>query len=302
VTRPDGCTKMRRMTDVATVLDVRLLSSTIGAEVRGVDLSQPLADDVIDAIRQVWLERLVVFFPDQHLDDESQLAFARRFGTPTEGHPIEPVVSERPEVLPIDSNKDRTNFWHTDITYMSRPPMASMLRAVILPDVGGDTMWVDTRAAYDALADPLREMCDRLMAIHYDPYYAERVAAGEGNVWEGEKLERLYPVFHPVVRVHPETGRRNLFINSQFTVGLAGFDGPQGQGLLKLLYDHMTQPEFLVRYRWTRGAMAFWDNRTTMHFGVYDYGDKRRVMHRVVLAGDKPRGIDAESHVFRPPT
>jgi len=301
VTRAVYCTKMQRMTDVATALDVRLLSSTIGAEIHGVDLSQDLPDDVIDAIRQVWLDRLVVFFPDQHLDDDSHLAFARRFGTPTEGHPIEPVVSERPEVLPIDSNKDRTNFWHTDVTYMSRPPMASMLRAVVLPDVGGDTMWADTRAAYETLAEPLREMCDRLMAIHYDPYYAERVAAGEGNVWEGEKLERLYPVFHPVVRVHPETGRRSLFVNSQFTVGLAGFDGPQGQGLLKLLYDHMTQPEFIVRYHWRPGTLAFWDNRTTMHFGIYDYGDKRRVMHRVTLAGDKPRGIGLETQVFRPP-
>ena len=129
------------------------------------------------------------------------------------------------------------------------------------------------------------------MAIHFDEHYAAVVAAGGGNAWNGVKLERLWPVEHPVVRVHPETGRRNLFVNPQFTVGLRGFPGAQGNALLRVLYDHMTQPEFVVRYRWQPGTLAFWDNRTTMHFGIYDYADTRRVMHRVILRGDRPAGL-----------
>jgi len=136
-------------------LDVRPLSPTIGAEIHGIDCSADLDDDVIAAIREIWLERLVVFFPDQELDDGTQIAFARRFGELTESHPVEPQVLDRKEVHSIDSTKDRTDFWHTDITFMNRPAMASMLRSVIVPAAGGDTMWADTRAAYEMLAKPL---------------------------------------------------------------------------------------------------------------------------------------------------
>jgi taurine dioxygenase len=275
------------------VLDVRPLSATIGAEIRGVDCSQELDDKTIDAIREVWLDRLVVFFPEQDLSDPQQVAFASRFGEVTEGHPVEQTTDDRPQVQPIDSVKDRTNFWHTDITFMQKPAMASMLRAVVLPDVGGDTMWADTRAAYETLAPALQAMCDGLTGVHYDPYYAHLVAEGKGNVWEGKKLTELLPAMHPVVRVHPETGRRNLFVNPQFTVGLMDFPGPQAAALLKLLYDHMTAPEFIVRYHWQPGTIAFWDNRTTMHYGIFDYGDARRIMHRVILRGDRPVGVQS---------
>ncbi|MBV8464128.1 MAG: TauD/TfdA family dioxygenase, partial [Acidimicrobiales bacterium] len=229
-------------------LDVRPLSPTIGAEIHGVDCSSELDDQTVAAIRQVWLDRLVVFFPDQDLDDDRQIAFARRFGELTESHPVEPQVLERAEVHAIDSVKDRTNFWHTDITFMKRPAMGSLLRAVTVPDSGGDTMWADTRAAYDELADPLRRLCDELTAFHYEPYYAQAVAEGLGNVWEGKKLTRLLPAEHPVVRVHPETGRSNLFVNPKFTVSVKGLPVGQSEGLLRLLYDHMTDPTFVVRY------------------------------------------------------
>jgi taurine dioxygenase len=275
---------------VTTELDVRPLTPAIGAEIHGIDLRDPLDDDTIAMIRAAWLRHLVVFFPDQRLDEHQQVAFASRFGTLTEAHPVEPASDVDPRVLPIDSRKDRVDFWHTDVTYMARPPMGSMLLGMTVPEVGGDTMWVNTRLAYETLAEPLRDLCDRLVAIHYDPHYAQVIADGGGMWWEGEHVERLLPVAHPVVRVHPETGERNLFVNPQFTVGLSGFDGPQGNGLLKLLYDHMIQPQFLVRYRWRAGALAFWDNRTTMHYGVYDYGESPRLMHRVTLAGDRPAG------------
>lgn len=272
------------------MLDVRPLTTALGAEIHGVDCAAPLDDETIASIRKVWLERLVVFFPNQHLDADQQIAFAARFGEVTEGHPVEPLVAERPELQPIDSVKDRTNFWHTDVTFMAEPPMASMLYSVVVPDVGGDTMWANTRAAYDAIGAPLRRFCDTMTAFHYSPHYAQIVSEGGGNTWHGHKLEELVPVEHPVVRVHPETGLRNLFVNPGFTVGLRDLPGPQSRAVLRLLYEHMTAPEFLVRYRWSPGTLACWDNRATMHYGIYDYGDERRIMHRVILRGDRPHG------------
>ena len=274
-------------------LDVRPLSPTIGAEIHGVDCAADLDDDVIAAIRAVWLERLVVFFPDQLLDDDTQIAFAARFGELTESHPVEPQVLDRKEVHSIESGKDRTDFWHTDITFMTRPAMASMLRSVEVPEAGGDTMWADTRAAYGALAEPLQRLCDELAAFHFEPFYAQAVAEGHGNVWEGKKLTRLLPATHPVVRVHPETGRKNLFVNPKFTVRITGMPERQSDSLLRLLYEHMTRPQFVVRYHWKPGTLAFWDNRATMHFGIFDYEGERRVMHRVTLSGDRPVGPSA---------
>ncbi len=271
-------------------LDVRPLSPTIGAEIHGIDCAADLDDDVIAAIRAVWLERLVVFFPDQRLDDDTQIAFAERFGELTESHPVEAQVVERKEIHSIESGKDRTDFWHTDITFMNRPAMASMLRSVVVPEAGGDTMWADTRAAYESLAPPLQHLCDELSAFHFEPYYAQAVAEGHGNVWEGKKLTKLLPATHPVVRVHPETGRKNLFVNPKFTVRITDMPEKQSNGLLRLLYDHMASPHFVVRYHWKPDTLAFWDNRATMHFGIFDYEGERRVMHRVTLRGDRPSG------------
>ena len=271
-------------------LDVRPLSPTIGAEIHGIDCAADLDDNVIAAVRAVWLERLVVFFPDQRLDDETQIAFAERFGEPTEGHPVEAQVVERKEIHSIESGKDRTDFWHTDITFMKRPAMASMLRSVIVPEAGGDTMWADTRAAYESLAPPLQRLCDELSAFHFEPYYAQAVAEGHGNVWEGKKLTKLLPATHPVVSVHPETGRKNLYVNPKFTVRITDMPEKQSDGLLRLLYDHMASPQFVVRYHWKPDTLAFWDNRATMHFGIFDYEGRRRVMHRATLRGDRPTG------------
>ncbi len=271
-------------------LDVRPLSPTIGAEIHGIDCASDLDDEVVAAIRAVWLERLVVFFPDQHLSDDTQIEFAARFGDLTESHPVEPHVVERKEIHSIESGKDRTDFWHTDITFMNRPAMASMLRSVVVPEAGGDTMWADTRAAYESLAAPLQRLCDELTAFHFEPYYAQAVAEGHGNVWEGKKLTRLLPATHPVVRVHPETGRKNLFVNPKFTVRITDMSEKQSHGLLRLLYDHMASPQFVVRYHWKPNTLAFWDNRSTMHFGIFDYQGERRIMHRVTLSGDRPVG------------
>ena len=271
-------------------LDLRPLTPTIGAEVRGIDCSQPLSDEVVAALRAAWLERLVLFFPGQHLDDAQHVAFAQRFGEVTAGHPVEKSVTNQPQIHTIDGATGRTNFWHTDVTFMARPAMASMLRSIVVPEAGGDTMWADTRAAYETLVPPLQRFCDDLVGVHYSKHYAAEVANGVANEWEGTKLEALEPVEHPVVRVHPETQRRSLFVNPGFTVGLRDFPTAQSKGFLRMLYAHMTQPEFIVRYHWEPGTIAFWDNRATMHFGISDYGNAPRVMHRVILRGDRPTG------------
>jgi alpha-ketoglutarate-dependent taurine dioxygenase len=271
-------------------LDARPLSPSIGAEIHGIDCAADLDDDVIAAIRAVWLERLVVFFPDQRLDDDSQIAFAGRFGEIPQSPPVEPHVVERKEVHSIESGKDRTDFWHTDITFMKRPAMASMLRSIVVPEAGGDTMWADTRGAYDALAPQLQRLCDELKAYHFEPYYAQAVAEGHGNVWEGKKLTRLLPATHPVVSVHPETGRKNLYVNPKFTVRITDMSESQSNGLLRLLYDHLASPQFVVRYHWKPDTLAFWDNRSTMHFGIFDYEGESRIMHRVTLRGEQPVG------------
>ena len=279
-------------------LDVRPVAGALGAEVRGVALAHPLDGDVVRAIRDAWLEHLVLFFPDQHLTPEAQRTFAAQFGELTSAHPVEAALADDPEVLPVDSvGGGRTDFWHSDVTFVARPPMASILSAVTLPPAGGDTMWTNMRLAYDTLAEPLRRLCDGLTAFHFVPEFASAVARGEGKVWEGERVETMVPVEHPVVRQHPETGRHALFVSPGFTTAIQGFPARQSADLLRLLFRHSTQPELTCRYRWEPGSVAFWDNRATMHYGVHDYGSARRVMHRVTLQGDPPRGPAAASDV-----
>ena len=279
----------------STSCDIRRVSGALGAEVRGLDLDRDLGDDTIAAIRAAWLEHLVLVFPDQNLSPERQLAFASQFGEATAAHPVDPALDGHPQVLPVDSTRERTDFWHTDVTFMARPPMASMLYAVVLPDAGGDTMFANMRLAYETLAEPLRRMCDELGAYHYAAPYAQAVANGEGKEWDGSPVEKMVPVEHPVVRLHPETGRSALFVNPGFTAGIKDFAGRQSADLLRLLYKHATQPEFLFRHRWEPGSLVFWDNRATMHYGVNDYGAARRVMHRVTLRGDIPSGPISQS-------
>ena len=274
----------------STSLDLRRTSGALGAEIRGLDLTRALDEDTIAAIRAAWLEHLVLVFPDQDLTPESQLAFASRFGEPTTAHPVDPALEDHPQVLPVDSSTGFTDFWHTDVTFMARPPMASMLHAVELPDAGGDTMFANLRLAYDTLAEPLQRLCDELVAYHFAAPYAKVVAEGGGQEWDGARVETMEPVEHPVVRVHAETGRKGLFVNPGFTQRIKGFGARQSADLLRLLHRHTTQPEFLFRNRWEPGSLVFWDNRTTMHYGVHDYGTAPRVMHRVTLRGDIPHG------------
>jgi taurine dioxygenase len=247
---------------------------------------------VVAQIRATLVDRLVIFFPEQDMTPAQHAAFARQFGELTEAHPIMPALDdEHPEVLPIDSRRNKSAFWHSDVTFMSTPPMGSILHAVELPEVGGDTLWVSLQAAYDGLSAEMRAFCDRLTGIHHDPVFGAEIEEAGGTVWDGKRIKKLHPVLHPVVRIHPETGRKGLFVNENFTKGILGMSRIESEGLLQLLYRHCTEvPEFGLRHRWQAGDVAFWDNRATLHYATDDYGDVLRIVHRVTLRGDRPFG------------
>ena len=271
-------------------LDIRPITPNIGAEIAGLDLAKPLGPDAIAGVREALGRHLVLFFVDQDLAPDQQAAFARQFGEVTPAHPIIESLEGHPEVLPIDGRVDRASWWHTDVTFLSTPPMGSILHMREAPAVGGDTVWVSLQAAYDALSEPVRALCDQLIAWHHDPWFAADVDAKGGYEWDGRFHEKLYPTSHPVVRTHPETGRPGLFVNPQFTRHLEGLSQIESDRILDMLYRHCQRPEFSCRFRWHVGAVAFWDNRATWHYAIDDYGDDIRVAHRVTLRGDRPYG------------
>ncbi len=193
-------------------------------------------------------------------------------------------------MLAIDSREDRANWWHTDVTFLEEPAMASMLYMVEAPAVGGDTMWASLQDAYDGLAEPVRKMCDEMIAIHHDPWFAAEVEERGGYDWNGVRRPKLLPALHPVVRTHPETGRNGLFVNSHFTQLLLGLSKIESNAILEMLYHHCERPEYTCRFHWEAGSVAFWDNRATLHYALDDYGDAPRFAHRVTLRGDRPYG------------
>lgn len=290
------------ITEQDVQLDVTPLSPTIGAVIRGLDL-RDVDDATVAAIRREWLARKVVFFPDQHLDPTSHQAFAARFGELTEGHPVIPGLLGSPNVFEIDYSKPRTIYanygdvatrrhgldWHTDVTFVPRPPVGSILRAVVIPPAGGDTLFSDQVAAYADLSPALQAFLGTLTAVHdgRTQFRAALEAVGEGT-WEGEAVRDLEPVVHPVVRTHPETGARALFVNPGFTSHIFELERAESAALLAFLYRHSTRPEFTVRYHWTAGDVGFWDNRVTQHSVVGDYGNQPRVIQRVTLRGEEP--------------
>ena len=289
-------------TPVERELDVRHLSGAIGSVIRGLDVRH-VDDETIARVRSIWLERKVVFFPNQNLGPEEHVAFARRFGEVTEGHPVIPGIEGRPEVFEIDysaaqalyasygdvATRDRGIHWHTDVTFVKRPPLGSILRAVVVPDSGGDTLFSNQAAAFAGLSPSLQDYLRSLTAVHdgREQFQAILDAVGEG-AWEGERFTSIEPVEHPVVRIHPETGEETLFVNPGFTSHIVGLSRPESDALLTFLYQHAVRPEYTVRYQWSAGDLGFWDNRSTQHSVVGDFGDQHRVIHRVVLKGDVP--------------
>jgi alpha-ketoglutarate-dependent sulfate ester dioxygenase len=275
---------------VTTELAVSPLSPLIGAEIHGVDLSKPLGQPAVTEIRRALNTHHVIFFRDQELSAEDQAEFARQFGEVTEGHPVIPAREDNDKVLVIDGSEDRASWWHTDITFLQEPAFGSILYMLDAPDVGGDTMWASLQDAYERLSEPVRAMCDQLVAIHYDPWFAAEVDARGGYEWHGQWHDKLLPALHPVVRTHPENGRNGLFVNPQFTQTILGLSKHESAAVLDMLYRHCQQPELTCRFRWTPGSVAFWDNRATLHYALDDYGDATRIANRVTLKGDVPYG------------
>lgn len=285
-------------TRTAAQLTLHPLGPHFGARVDGLDLADAHDDDLV-AVRAALIDRKVLFFPGQNLDDDGQVALGRRLGELTASHPVVGGVDEaHPEIYELDSaDNGFADIWHTDVTFMPRPPLGSILRAVILPATGGDTSWADSQLAYQSLSAPVRELADQLTAVHDGNrefgYYLAQRRGGKGSVWDGEVVTRLDPVEHPVIRVHPETGRRGIFVNPGFTSHIVGVSEAESRAILDLLYAHLTKPEHIVRHRWSVGDIAMWDNRSTAHYANRDYGTTRRVMHRITLRGDVPYGPTA---------
>jgi alpha-ketoglutarate-dependent taurine dioxygenase len=275
---------------VATELVVSPLSPLIGAELHGVDLSAPLSERLVSEIRTALNTHHVIFFRDQELSPGQQEDFARQFGEVTEGHPVIPAREGHPKVLVIDGREDRASWWHTDVTFLQEPVLGSILYMMEAPEVGGDTTWSSLQDAYDRLAEPVRAMCDQLIAIHFDPWFAAEADTRGGYEWHGEWHDKLLPALHPVVRIHPETGRKGLFVNPQFTQSILGLSKNESNAILDMLYRHCQQPELTCRFRWRPGSVAFWDNRATLHYALDDYGDATRIANRVTLKGDVPFG------------
>lgn len=270
-----------------TFFEIKQLSPMIGAELSGLKLSGDLPDAAISEIRRALLEFKVVFFRDQHeLTAAEHIAFARRFGD-LEIHPATPKGQEDPEILRIthdETSKGRENAWHSDVTWRPEPSLGSILRAREVPPFGGDTLFSCMYAAYDALSPAMKEWVSGLTARHD----IARVFAGRLNK-SVEELHAQYPVQeHPVVRTHPETGRRALYVNTAFTDQIVGLSKKESDWLLAHLYTFAAIPEHQCRFRWEAGSLAFWDNRACQHYAASDYFPQRRVMERVTIAGDRP--------------
>ncbi|WP_143965305.1 TauD/TfdA dioxygenase family protein [Gordonia zhaorongruii] len=274
--------------------DVEQLGPHMGARLSGIDV--PCANDAqIGALRVALAEYRVLVLRDQHITDGQHVEFAGRIGDLTAGHPVWDSGADVPEQMYSLDSADNgfADVWHTDVTFMPRPPAASILRPIVLPDVGGDTSWADGEAAYTSLSSPLQRLADELTAVHDGDrefgYYLRHRRGGTGNRWDGAEVTSLAPVRHPVVRVHPVTGRKALFVNPGFTSHIEGVSEAESRGLLDVFYNHLTRPEHLVRHSWRVGDIVLWDNRSTLHYANRDYS-QRRVMHRVTLRGDRPVG------------
>jgi taurine dioxygenase len=276
-----------------SAIEVRPVSGSVGAEISGIDLSNEINDETIAAIRKAWLEHCVIFFRDQDLPPARLLSFARRFGSVIE-YPFVKGLEGFPEIIPvIKLEHEKTNFggiWHSDTSYLEAPPMGTMLVAREVPPTGGDTMFASAYMAYETLSEGMKRLLDGLVAINTSAK-ADVSRTREDRVKASMRpdAKKEYVGEHPVVRTHPETGRKALYINVGHTLRFRDMSEEESAPILAYLFQHQVRPEFTCRFVWKPGSLAFWDNRCALHNPVNDYHGYRRVMHRVTLAGDKPR-------------
>jgi len=273
-------------------IHVEPIAGALGAAITGVDLARDPGADTIAEIRRAWLEHLVVFFRDQALGADEFLAFARRIGEPVE-YPFVQGIDGYPEIIAVAKLPHETvNFggiWHSDTTYLTRPPMATMLLAREIPPVGGDTLYANMYAAYDALSPALQRVLDGLTAVNTSALADVSKTREDRIADSGAGASTEYFAEHPVVRTHPETGRRSLYVNVAHTARFGGMTEEESRPLLRFLFEHSVRPEFTCRFRWGVGSLALWDNRCAMHNPVNDYHGFTRRMLRITLAGDTPR-------------
>jgi taurine dioxygenase len=273
-------------------LDVRRSSGALGAEIDGVDLAAPLDEATVGALRSALLEHIVIFFRDQSLSPHDLLALARRFGEVVE-YPFVRGLPECPLVLPvIKEAHERANFggvWHSDTAYLEQPAMATMLYALETPPVGGDTMFANMTLAYEALSDGMQRLLGSLRALNVANKPIARQTREEMRSRRAGAEVGETGTLHPVVRTHPETGRKALYVNLAHTTRFENMTEAESETLLSWLFAHQVRPEFTCRFQWRPGSLALWDNRASLHYPLNDYHGHRRVMHRVSLAGDRPR-------------
>ncbi len=272
-------------------IEVRPIAGALGAESHGVDLARDLDDEVAGEVRQAFLDHLVIFLRDQSVTPQQQLAFARKFGEPME-YPQLKGLPECSFVTPVVKlEHERNNFggiWHSDTTYLDIPPMGSMLLAKETPPAGGDTMFANQYLAYEALSDGLKNTLDGLIGVSTSAKAEVSKTREDRLKASGQELKVLTGE-HPIVRTHPETGRKALYTSDAHTQQIKGWTEAESLPMLKYLWQHQVRPEFTCRFRWQPGSLAFWDNRCAMHNPINDYHGFRRVMHRITLKGDKPR-------------
>ena len=274
------------MADETSNMDVRPLTGALGAEISGVDLATPLEDGAVAAIRSALLEHLVIVFRDQRLTPGQHLAFARRFGPLHRfAYTAACALPDHLEVLRVVKEKeDRKVFgelWHADVTFLEKPVLGSILHAIEVPKQGGDTLFANMYLAYETLSDGMKALLERLTAVHESEVRAEN-ASDVANGGTGGFV--VMGTEHPVIRVHPETGRKSLFVNRTYTTRFSGMTAEESRPLLEFLFQHATRPEFITRLRWAPGTVVFWDNRCTQHRPLNDYHGQRREMHRVTIA------------------
>ena len=274
-------------------LQVSQLSGHIGAQVSGVDLTQPLPDEVIESLEQALLKHQVIFFRNQPITPQQHYELALRFGQ-LHIHPIFPHEPDRPEIIVLDTelNDLRDNaLWHTDVTFQQKPPLGAILAAKKIPPFGGDTLWASATAVFEGLSPALQNLLKGLTATHsiVKSFPTERFAVTEADKARFDQAVRNNPpVVHPVVRTHPVTGKQALFVNEGFTTRINELSDSESIALLKFLFEHSQKPEFFIRWRWQQDDIAFWDNRATFHYAVDDYRPHRRIMHRATIQGDVP--------------
>lgn len=273
--------------------EVQPVAGALGAEVRNIDLREPLSDSGFETLRAALLEHQVLFFREQDVNPQQHRDLAHRFGELL-CHPAYPTPDGFPEVTILEHSAEKPSkieVWHADMTFRPQPPLGSILQAKVVPQRGGDTLWASMSAAYEALSPAMQDFLSGLTAVHDFKYgFKESLAEPGGYERLKQAVEDNPPVTHPVVRVHPVSGRKSLFVNALFTTHIVELSAAESRAVLAMLFEHMVQPEFTCRFRWEPNSIAFWDNRITIHKPVNDHGLQNRVLQRVVILGDTPQG------------